>query len=144
MPGGSLAFAIPFLQEKGGDFLNLFIFFSIISGSFFSLVRGHLIWFCSPFGCENRWAHLWQGRGGELISRAYPSLTEDLFFIFYFIFGRVVKLVVVVYFLFFLLSDIKYAKTWDKDFGQYSSCDTVWIFHLSRERIHSNSVSTFS
>lgn len=45
MPGGSLAFTIPFLRGKGGDF---FLFFFLITGSSFSLASEwtpHLVLF---------------------------------------------------------------------------------------------------
>lgn len=67
---------------------------------------------------------------------------EFIYFIKMVFFLRVGRRLV-VYFLLFLLLDINYAKTWDKDLGLCSNCDRVWIFHLSGERIHSNSVSTF-
>lgn len=46
--------------------------------------------------------------------------------------------------MFFLLPPLKYAKAYDKDVGWCSNCERVWIFHLTREGIHSNSISTFS
>lgn len=38
MPGGSLAFTIPFLQENGGDFI-IILFFCVITGSFLAWLR---------------------------------------------------------------------------------------------------------